>query len=65
MMYLVVYYEGCVGNHFDDTAKLFADKRAAETYRDTLNVNLAKADHCRVKDLGDYYEIIEIPVAEA
>lgn len=64
MMYLVIYYEDYVGYHFDGMEKLFVDKKAAEVYRDVLNIDIANTNFCKVKDLGDYYKIVEIPIAK-
>ena len=62
MMYLVVFYEGYVGHHFDEYSKLFSDKAKAQAYCDKVNVEFAKANNCDVVDLGDCYviEILEV-----
>ena len=60
MMYLVIFcdeYEGCIK---DEYSKVFDDERQAEEYAKKLNIEFAEANMCEVKDLGDYYVVVEI-----
>ena len=64
MMYLVMYFEGYVGNHITDDMKLFSNKEKAEEYAHALNVDCAIASDCEVEDLGDWFEVIPLDVSE-
>ena len=59
-MYLVIFYEGYVGCHVDEYSKVFSIKEDAEKYAKELNVEFAKANMCKIEDLGDYYIIEEV-----
>ena len=57
-MYIVIFFEN--GPHFDENTRYFTSWSAAFDYCQKLNLELAKENHCRVKDLGDYYDIEEV-----
>lgn len=57
MKYVVVYFEGYVGYHFDENAKVFNDEKEAKKYAKVLNKELSKEHRCTIEDLGDYYEV--------
>ena len=60
MKYIVIFYEGYVGCHFDEYSKIFSDKEKAKRYCQDLNRDFAKANMCAVEDLGDYYIVEEV-----
>jgi len=62
MMYVVIFFEGYVGCHFDEYSKIFKDIDEAKKYCEELNKDFAKANMCEVEDLGDYYIIEEVAV---
>jgi hypothetical protein len=59
-MYLVIFYESYVGCHVDEYSKVFSIEKDAKKYAKKLNAKFAKANMCRVKDLGDYYIVEKI-----
>ena len=59
-----MYFEGYVGYHQSHEMKLFFNRAKAEKYAKALNEELARENHCGVKGLGDYYEIIELDLAQ-
>ena len=62
MMYVVVFFEGYVGHHFDEYSRIFKDIDKARKYCEKLNKDFAKANMCEVEDLGDYYVVEEVAV---
>ena len=62
MMYVVMYFEDWVGFHKSEEMKAFADRAKAEAYAEALNEEYAKENHCEVKDLGDYFVVIEVEI---
>ena len=60
MKYIVIFFEGYVGYHFDKYSKIFNDKQKAKQYCKELNIEFAKENGCSIKDLGDYYTIKKI-----
>lgn len=63
MMYVVMYFEGWVGYHETEEMRVFADRVKAEAYAEILNAEVAKENECEVKDLGDYFDVIEVEIA--
>lgn len=63
MMYVIMFYEDYVGYFNDRNCKVFANEAEARTYARKLNENLTKVFGGKVKDLGDYYEVIKMPLA--
>lgn len=62
-MYLVVFKENHTGYHFyDKKAKLFKTAVDAIQYANKLNGSLALQNHCVVKVLDDYYDIVFVPI---
>lgn len=60
MMYVVMYYVEYEGYYKNKYSRVFADKEQAELWAEYLNVDLAKENGCKVKDLGDYYDVLEM-----
>ena len=60
MMYVVMYYEGYVGYHKSAETKLFDNEVKAREYARVLNEEMARESHCKVDDLGDWYDVIEL-----
>lgn len=60
MKYVVVFAEGYVGYFFDEASRVFDNKEEAEAYAEKLNMEFAVANRCRVEDLGDYYEVVDV-----
>lgn len=60
MKYVVVFVEGCVGFFFDEASRVFDNKEEAEVYAEKLNMEFAVVNRCRVEDLGDYYEVVDV-----
>lgn len=63
-MYIVLFYEEYEGYDFDSQCKVFHNRANAETYKKQLNKEYAELNGCRVKDLGDYYIVKQIEVAD-
>lgn len=63
-IYVVMYLETYEGNRVDDYTRYFFNKDAAIRYANQLNIELAEANHCKVKQLGNYYEVLEIEKGE-
>lgn len=60
MIYLVIYCETYVGYFPNEDTRYFKQKEDAVNYCQKLNLELADANDCKVEDLGDYYDIVEI-----
>lgn len=60
MIYLVIYCETYIGYFPDENIRYFNRKEDAVNYCQKLNLELADANNCKVENLGDYYEIVEI-----
>ena len=59
MRYIVLFYEEYVGTIFDEYSKIFNSKKEAKKYLNKVNKEWAEANDCKLKNLGDYYIIIE------
>lgn len=58
--YIVIFNDG-YGSYFDGDTMAFTDEETANRYANKMNIELANASGCRVQDLGDTYEVYEIP----
>lgn len=58
-MFVVLFFDG-YSYYFDENARYFTSWTAAFDYRQKLNLQLAKENHCFTKDLGEWYEMEEI-----
>lgn len=62
-MFVVLFCDG-YSYYFDDDTRYFTSEIAAFNYCQKLNFQLAKESRCKIKQLGDYYEVVEVQEGE-
>ena len=58
VVYVVMFCEDYLGYMRDEKMCFFTEREWAEKRAHKLNEQLAKESKCRIKDLGDYYDVI-------